>query len=93
MSNAIRLADWEKVELIRPFVDWTKADIVRRGAELSVPFVKTWSCYKGGDLHCGRCGTCIERREAFDLAKVKDPTPYAENAPSVANLRANDWRL
>ena len=39
------------------------------------------------------CGTCIERREAFDLAKVKDPTPYAENAPSVANLRANDWRL
>ena len=93
MSNAIRLADWEKVELIRPFVNWTKADIVRRGAELSVPFAKTWSCYKGGDLHCGRCGTCIERREAFDLAKVNDPTAYAENAPGVANLRANDWRL
>jgi 7-cyano-7-deazaguanine synthase len=93
MGKAIRLADWEKVELIRPFVDWTKADIVRRGAELRVPFAKTWSCYKGGDLHCGRCGTCIERREAFDLAKIKDPTPYAESAPSVANLRAKSWRL
>ena len=93
MANAIMLADWEQVELIRPFVEWTKADIVRRGAELGVPFAKTWSCYKGGDLHCGRCGTCIERREAFDLAKVIDPTPYAEGAPSVASLRANEWRL
>ena len=93
MANVIMLADWERVELIRPFVDWTKADIVRRGAELSVPFAKTWSCYKGGDLHCGRCGTCIERREAFDLAKVIDPTPYAEGAPSVESLRAKDWRL
>ena len=93
MANAIMLADWEQVELIRPFVDWTKADIVRRGAELGVPFAKTWSCYKGGDLHCGRCGTCIERREAFDLAKVIDPTPYADGAPSVASLRAKEWRL
>ena len=87
MANAIMLADWEQVELIRPFVDWTKADIVRRGAELGVPFAKTWSCYKGGDLHCGCCGTCIERREAFDLAKVIDPTPYAE-APQVSRASA-----
>ena len=93
MANAIRLCDWNSIELSRPFVDWTKADIVRRGAELDVPFELTWSCYKGGEIHCGRCGTCIERREAFDLAGVKDPTPYAADAPSVEELRANDWRL
>lgn len=93
MAVAIKLADWEQVELSRPFVDWSKADIVRRGAELGVPFAQTWSCYKGGDLHCGRCGTCIERREAFDLARVEDPTPYAGAAPSVEALRAKDWRL
>ena len=93
MAAAIRIADWNPVELVRPFVDWTKADIVHRGAELGVPFARTWSCYKGGAQHCGRCGTCIERREAFDLAKVEDPTPYAAEAPSVNELRANNWRL
>jgi len=93
MATAIELADWEKVELSRPFVNWTKADIVRRGAELGLPFEQTWSCYKGGELHCGRCGTCIERREAFDLAKVNDPTRYADDAPAVEALRANAWRL
>jgi len=93
MAEAIRLCDWSTVELSRPFVDWTKADIVRRGAELGLPFAKTWSCYQGGDLHCGRCGTCIERREAFDLAGVTDPTAYAANAPSVSTLRSNNWRL
>jgi len=93
MAVAIRLADWDSVELIRPFVDWTKADIVRRGHELGVPFDQTWSCYKGGQQHCGRCGTCIERREAFDLAGVDDPTPYAADAPSVEALRASNWRI
>jgi 7-cyano-7-deazaguanine synthase len=93
MAEAIRLCDWSKVALSRPFVDWTKADIIRRGAELHLPFEKTWSCYKGGAIHCGRCGTCIERREAFDLADVADPTGYAKDAPSVDTLRANDWRL
>ena len=93
MAEAIRLCDWSTVELSRPFVDWTKADIVRRGAELNLPFEKTWSCYKGGEIHCGRCGTCIERREAFDLAGIADPTTYAKEAPSVAALRANNWRL
>jgi len=93
MAAAIRLADWESVELIRPFVDWTKAGIVRRGAELGVPFAQTWSCYKGGEEHCGRCGTCIERREAFDLVGLADPTPYAPDAPDVATLRGKAWRL
>ena len=93
MASAMALCDWSPIELYRPFVDWTKADIVRRGAELGVPFEQTWSCYKGDDLHCGRCGTCIERREAFDLTGVVDPTCYANEAPAVAILRANNWRL
>ena len=93
MAEAIRLCDWSPLELSRPFVDWSKADIVRRGAALKLPFETTWSCYKGGATHCGRCGTCIERREAFDLAGVHDPSEYASDAPSVASLRANDWRL
>ncbi|MGC6424666.1 MAG: 7-cyano-7-deazaguanine synthase QueC [Lentimonas sp.] len=93
MAKAIELCDWNDVSLIRPFVDWTKAHIVQRGAELELPFQKTWSCYKGQELHCGRCGTCIERREAFDLAGVEDPTVYANDAPSAEILRANNWRL
>ncbi len=93
MAEAIHLCDWNQVELSRPFVDWTKADIARRGAGLDVPFEKTWSCYKGGEVHCGRCGTCIERREAFDLARIKDKTPYMQDAPSLEQLRANNWRL
>lgn len=59
-----------------PFVDMTKADIVKLGAELGVDFARTWSCYKGGKFHCGKCGTCTERREAFELAGVPDPTVY-----------------
>ena len=93
MAEAIRRCDWETVHLSRPFVDWSKADIVRRGAILGVPFDQTWSCYQGGDIHCGRCGTCIERREAFDLAAVPDPTVYAADAPATETLRRNDWHL
>jgi 7-cyano-7-deazaguanine synthase len=58
------------------FLRWGKADIVREGVRLGVPFSETWSCYKGGAHHCGRCGTCVERREAFHLAGVDDPTAY-----------------
>lgn len=66
--------------VLAPFVHLTKADIVRRGAELNVPFGHTWSCYEGGDVHCGLCGTCYERREAFVVAGVTDPTVYREDA-------------
>ena len=93
MNRAIGLADWHAVELWRPFVGYTKADIARRGAELGVPWAETWSCYEGGDVHCGRCGTCIERREAFHLAGIDDPTPYADAAPSIAAMVAQNWRL
>jgi 7-cyano-7-deazaguanine synthase len=66
------------IRLVTPFLEMRKADIVAEGANLGVPFAQTWSCYKGGDLHCGRCGTCVERREAFDLSGIVDPTRYAD---------------
>jgi 7-cyano-7-deazaguanine synthase len=59
-----------------PFVTIGKHDIVKLGATLNVPYEDTWSCYKGGYYHCGVCGTCVERKEAFSLAGVKDPTEY-----------------
>jgi 7-cyano-7-deazaguanine synthase len=59
------------------FLSMSKADIAKDAVRLGVPIEKTWSCYKGGDLHCGTCGTCTERREAFELAGVTDPTEYA----------------
>jgi len=67
---------WQ-VDLFAPFVNMTKADIVRVGYILDVPFKDTWSCYKGtGIYHCGTCGTCTERKEAFELAGIADPTEY-----------------
>lgn len=64
------------IRLARPFIMLTKADIVRAGTARAVPYHLTWSCYEGGDQHCGRCGTCVERREAFAVAGVADPTGY-----------------
>ena len=78
LNKAALLADWHQVELLTPFIKMTKAEIAGRGAELNVPFAYTWSCYKGGERHCGRCGTCVERREAFQLAGVPDPTEYQD---------------
>ncbi|SMO41970.1 7-cyano-7-deazaguanine synthase QueC [Paracoccus laeviglucosivorans] len=76
--QAAALDGYADVHLFTPFVDRDKAAIVTAGARHATPFARTWSCYKGGDLHCGRCGTCVERREAFDLAGVSDPTTYAD---------------
>lgn len=76
MSEAARTGTYINVEIIDPFVGMHKKDIVLIGNELEVPFEVTYSCYKGGDLHCGKCGTCVERREAFELAAVPDPTKY-----------------
>jgi 7-cyano-7-deazaguanine synthase len=59
-----------------PFLDFRKADIVRLGVQLGVPFAQTWSCYRGGQKHCGRCGTCTERKAAFVEADTFDPTDY-----------------
>lgn len=66
------------ITLDAPLLHLDKAGIVRLGAELGAPMSDTWSCYVGGAVHCGRCGTCYERREAFTLAGVTDPTIYEE---------------
>ena len=59
-----------------PYIDMSKAQIAERGIELGIDYSRTWSCYKGGELHCGVCGTCVERKEAFELIGVDDPTDY-----------------
>lgn len=59
-----------------PFLHFTKTHIARLGASLGAPLALSWSCYQGGDVHCGRCGTCVERREAFNDAGLTDPTQY-----------------
>lgn len=69
-----------------PFVHNTKTDICRLGAALSVDWTLTWSCYEGGSVHCGRCGTCVERREAFRDAGVEDPTEYQDREFAFAAL-------
>jgi 7-cyano-7-deazaguanine synthase len=81
MAAAMRAGTYARVALRRPFVHCDKAAIVRRGARLGVDFSRTWSCYKGGATHCGVCGTCVERREAFQMAGVPDPTAYAATPP------------
>jgi len=84
MAEAVRAGTYAEVKLLRPFVTMTKADIARRGFELGVDYAKTWSCYVGGETHCGECGTCVERREAFLLAGIPDPTPYLCTGPLPA---------
>ena len=64
------------VRLECPYTHLTKADIARRGRELGIDYAETWSCYRGGEHHCGRCGTCVERREALAAAGIDDPTNY-----------------
>ena len=78
MDTALSLADWNTLSLHRPFVDMTKSDLVSLGTELDAPLHLTWSCYAGNEIHCGKCGTCVERKEAFALANVPDPTKYEE---------------
>lgn len=76
MGDAIRLGTYAEVQLMRPFIALTKSEIASRGASLDVDYRRTWSCYVGGEIHCGECGTCVERREAFTLAGLEDPTEY-----------------
>ena len=64
------------VGLLSPYTNFTKADIAQRGKELGIDYSETWSCYKGGEHHCGRCGTCAERREALASAGIEDNTVY-----------------
>lgn len=76
MDTAMRLGTYVGVRLAAPYTNMTKTEIVRRGHELGVDYAHTYSCYKGGKYHCGCCGTCTERREAFAQAGIEDPTVY-----------------
>lgn len=82
LNEALRLGTIdsrrEELELVAPFVDMTKTDIIKRGVQLNVPFELTWSCYDGQEIHCGTCGTCMQRRQSFITANIIDPTKYKE---------------
>ncbi len=73
MNQAIYEGSGHQLTVEAPFVNLTKADVVRTGLRLNVPYHLTWSCYEGGDVPCGRCGTCIDRKKAFEANGVKDP--------------------
>ena len=76
MDGAMQAGTYEGVRLAAPYTNLTKADLVRRGAALGIDYGRTYSCYRGGEHHCGTCGTCTERKEAFREAGIPDPTIY-----------------
>lgn len=78
MDRAISAGTFEGLRLWAPYTMMTKGQIAARGREIGVDYSKTYSCYKGGEKHCGRCGTCVERREALAEAGIPDPTEYDE---------------
>lgn len=76
MDRAIANGTYEDVRIDAPYTNITKADIAKIGKRLGIDYSETWSCYKGGERHCGKCGTCIERKEAMALAEIDDRTEY-----------------
>lgn len=78
LSEALWNADWHHVGMIAPFINKTKSEIAKIGHDLWAPIAQTYSCYQGEPLHCGKCGTCTERKEAIHQAGFKDPTIYQE---------------
>lgn len=75
-SNAAKAGTYAGVTLLAPYTNLTKADIARHGRQLGISYAETWSCYKGGEHHCGRCATCVERRQALLEAGIDDTTLY-----------------
>lgn len=76
MDRAIANGTYEDVRIDAPYTNITKADIAKIGKRLGIDYSETWSCYKGGERHCGKCGTCIERKEAMALTGIDDRTEY-----------------
>ena len=76
IKELARVVDYEPVEIIDPFINKTKSDIVKIGTKLGVDYSLTWSCYKGKNKACGKCGTCVERLEAFKSNNLIDPIKY-----------------
>lgn len=78
MSAAMMHGTYDSIIIDAPYTTITKTDVARRGKELTIDYSETWSCYKGGEKHCGKCGTCVERKEALRDAGIDDPTEYEE---------------
>lgn len=73
MDQAIKIGTYNKISVCRPLINMNKAEVVREGLKLKVPYELTWSCYEGGEKPCGKCGTCIDRKIAFQQNGVEDP--------------------
>ena len=76
MDTAIQLGTYGKIKICRPLINLNKAQVVKIGLKLKVPYELTWSCYEGKEKQCGTCATCLDRKKAFELNGVKDPVPY-----------------
>lgn len=79
MSEAMRAGTYPGIEILAPYTNITKTDIAKRGKALGIDYTETWSCYKGGKVHCGKCGTCVERKEALAGAGIIDKTVYLDD--------------
>ncbi len=84
IAQAINLGTYANIKILRPFIDIDKTAIVKLGQTLKVPYQYTYSCYKGYESHCGNCGTCVERKEAFQLSGIADPTDYISDKEEQA---------
>ncbi len=76
MSQATQAGTYDGICIDAPYTNLTKGEIAVHGKRLGIDYSETWSCYKGGDKHCGKCGTCMERKEALAAAGIPDPTVY-----------------
>lgn len=79
MSTTAKAGTFAKIEIFAPYTDLTKGEIARKGKRLSIDYSETWSCYRGGERQCGKCGTCHERRDALKEAGIEDTTIYEED--------------
>lgn len=93
MADAIKNGTYSNLQLESPFCDWTKSQIIEMGDDIDTDFKNTYSCYKGGEVHCGVCSTCFERREAFHNANINDPTEYLDNQSIESLIEKNLNRL
>lgn len=76
IDAAATAGTYNNVKVVAPYTKITKSDIARIGKKLGIDYTETWSCYKGGEMHCGKCGTCVERKEALAEAGIEDKTIY-----------------